>query len=329
MTRLAVIVALAALVAVRLAPAAGAADAATPLSAGAVNGAVFDGTPLPETLSPLAVRVQVLLDRAGISPGVIDGFDGENLSSALQAFEEQHGLEPDGRLDAALWQRLEAVGGGDAVVPYTITAEDVAGPFVKRIPDDFAEMAKMKSMAYTSVAEMIAERTHMDIDLLSALNPGARYAKGDEIVVAAPGDPVTGEATRVEVSLSWAEVRAFDAGGKLLAAYPATVGSDSLPSPEGTHTVEAIAPAPNFTYDPSRNFKQGDNTEKLIVPPGPNGPVGGTWIDLSEPTYGIHGTAEPSKVRKSSSHGCVRLTNWDAEELSKLVRKGSTVAFVD
>ncbi len=124
-----------------------------------------------------------------------------------------------------------------------------------------------------------------------------------------------------------AQLTGYDASGKLVVAYPATIGSEELPSPSGTHVVDAIAIDAAYYYNPDINFKQGANTEKLTLPPGPNNPIGTTWIDLSEPTYGIHGTPEPSKIDKTYSHGCVRLTNWDVEELATLVRKGVTVEF--
>lgn len=125
------------------------------------------------------------------------------------------------------------------------------------------------------------------------------------------------------------QVRAFDASGNLVVAYPATIGSQATPSPTGTHTVERIALDPEYTYNPKINFQQGNNDRVLRIPPGPNGPVGSVWIALSKPTYGIHGTPEPSKIGKTYSNGCIRLTNWDAQELAKLVSKGVTVEFRD
>jgi lipoprotein-anchoring transpeptidase ErfK/SrfK len=124
------------------------------------------------------------------------------------------------------------------------------------------------------------------------------------------------------------QLRAYDTTNRLLVAYPATVGSEDNPSPAGIHTVTAVAPEPTYTYNPEVNFQQGDNTEVLELAAGPNNPVGSTWIDLSEPTYGIHGTPEPSRIDKATSHGCVRLTNWDAEELAGMVEQGVTVEFI-
>ncbi|MHB1109785.1 MAG: L,D-transpeptidase, partial [Devosia sp.] len=171
-------------------------------------------------------------------------------------------------------------------------------------------------------------RFHMDADLLEALNPGTAYRAGDVVFVAAFGPNRTGKVARIEADKSLRQVRAYDASGTLLAAYPATIGSQETPSPTGTHVVQGVATMPDYTYNPKVNFQQGDNTEILKIPPGPNGPVGTIWIDLSQPTYGIHGTPEPSLIDKVASHGCVRLTNWDAEELAELVTPGVTVEFL-
>jgi lipoprotein-anchoring transpeptidase ErfK/SrfK len=273
---------------------------------------------------PAIVRLQILLDRAGASPGVIDGFDGENVRKAVLAFEAMHGLPADGSIDPEMIAALETT--EPVVGEYAVTAEDTAAP-VAPIPDDYAEKATRDFLGYESVAEELAERFHMDIDLLAALNPGATYAAGEPIVVAAFGPNLSGAVARIEADKSLRQVRAYDATDRLLAAYPATIGSDENPSPSGVHVVEGVAPMPTYTYNPKLNFQQGDNTEILTIPPGPNGPVGSMWIDLSEPTFGIHGTPEPSLIDKTASHGCIRLTNWDAEELSTMVKPGVTVTF--
>ena len=171
---------------------------------------------------------------------------------------------------------------------------------------------------------------HMDEDLLLELNPEAEFAAGETIIVADAGANLeTGKVARIEADKAMGAVRAYDSSGTLLAAYPATIGSSDTPSPSGEMKVTAIAPAPTYTYNPKVNFDAGPD-EILILPAGPNGPVGGTWIDLEKDTYGIHGTADPAKVDKEFSHGCVRLTNWDAAELAGLVVDGETmVTFVD
>jgi lipoprotein-anchoring transpeptidase ErfK/SrfK len=170
----------------------------------------------------------------------------------------------------------------------------------------------------------------MSPKLLAALNPGADYAAGRTVTVTVPRPPPTGgEVTRIEVDRAARVVRAFDAAGKLAAVYPASVGSADMPAPSGTWAVRAVAPAPVYYYDPSRlNFGQAEAPGKLKVAAGPNNPVGSTWIDLTKDTYGIHGTPDPETIGKQQSHGCVRLTNWDAAELGKAVKKGAVVAFV-
>lgn len=271
-------------------------------------------------------RLQILLDRAGASPGVIDGYDGDNVRKAIVAFEAMQGLPVDGQLDDDVLGALET--GEPVIGTYTISAEDVAA-IVPPIPTDYAEMAQRDFLGYTGVPEALGERFHMAEKFLLVLNPGSGFAAGDSIFVAAYGPDRQGEVARIEADKALRQVRAYDAEDRLIAAYPATIGSEDNPSPSGTHIVEAVAPMPNYTYNPKVNFQQGDNTEVLTIPPGPNGPVGSMWIDLSEPTYGIHGTPEPSKIDKTGSHGCIRLTNWDAGELAALVKPGVPVVFLD
>jgi lipoprotein-anchoring transpeptidase ErfK/SrfK len=284
-----------------------------------------DDAPPSALPDPAIVKLQVLLDRAGASPGVIDGFDGDNVRKAVRAFELMRGLPEDGVVDEAVIAALETA--EPVVGGYVITPEDVAA-IGEPIPTDYAEMAERDFLGYARLSELLGERFHMDEELVKALNPNAQFVAGETVAVAAYGPDMTGKVARIEADKTARQVRAYDAEDRLLVAYPATIGSEATPSPDGTHVVAAVAPMPNYTYDPSVNFQQGDNTEKLIIPPGPNGPVGSMWIDLTEPTFGIHGTPEPSKIDKTASHGCVRLTNWDAEELSKMVEPGVVVEFV-
>jgi lipoprotein-anchoring transpeptidase ErfK/SrfK len=273
--------------------------------------------------------LQVFLDREGISPGVIDGHLGENVNKAIAAWQEMTGdtLDPNDSED--ILRRL-SYSGGLPIVDYTITASDAAGPYVASIPDDYAHKAQLPAMSFTSVTEKLAEQFHMDENYLKALNPNADFSiPGTTIKVINPGQPKTGQVARIVADKSKEQVFAYGADGALVAAYPATIGSTDTPSPTGTHTVERIALDPGYTYNPKINFKQGDNDKILQIPPGPNGPVGTVWIALSKPTYGIHGTPEPSKIGKTNSHGCIRLTNWDATELAKMVKPGTTVEFVE
>jgi len=270
---------------------------------------------------------QVLLDRAGASPGVIDGRSGSNVDKAAAAYGELTGKSINPTDDAAVNAELEATGGA-AFFEYTITNEDVGRQYVASIPEDYAHKAQLPSMAYTSVTEMLGEKFHIDENYLKEINPGVNFNQPGSIVkVPNLGKPVRAKVTRIIADKGRKQVRGYDESGKLVVAYPSTIGSSDNPSPSGIVQVERIAINPNYTYNPKINFKQGNNDKVLTIPPGPNGPVGTVWIALSKPTYGIHGTPEPSKIGKTSSHGCVRLTNWDAEELAKLVKAGVTVEF--
>lgn len=270
---------------------------------------------------------QILLDRAGVSPGVIDGHIGDNVNKAIEAYYEVTGQRLKTYDKEWIEAELERTG-GPAFVDYTITSEDAAGPFIASVPEDYSEKAQLERLSYTRVSEMLAERFHMDEKFLIDLNPGANFNRpGTIIKVANPGKPATSPVARIVADKSLKQVRLYDEGGRLIGAYPATIGSSDTPSPTGTHQVERVALNPNYTYNPKKNFKQGNNDKVLTIPPGPNGPVGSVWIALSKPTYGIHGTPDPSKIGKTYSHGCVRLTNWDAEELAKRVKPGVVVEF--
>jgi len=295
----------------------------------AVDRAVFAEAPTPEGKRDMLLRAQVLLDRAHFSPGVIDGQDGENVKNAIAAYERANGLPEDGVLDAEVWAKLTA-DAGPVLVDYTISEADAAGPYVAEIPKDYKHMAKLDRLTYTSPLEALAERFHMDVGLLQTLNPGVDFGvAGTKILVAWPArGELPAKVATIEVDKARKQVRAYDAGHKLLAAYPATVGSADLPTPSGELAVRTIAPAPTWTYDPSKLSFGDRSAGKLTIKAGPNNPVGAVWIDLTKDTYGIHGAPEPKLVGKTASHGCVRLTNWDAVQLSKAVEKGTKVVFL-
>ncbi|MEK1887101.1 MAG: L,D-transpeptidase [Phyllobacterium sp.] len=305
---------------------------ATEIKPDAINSASLSTIPAERASKPSAdpdpaiVRLQVLLDRAGASPGVIDGIDGKNVTKAVASFERMTGMPPDGTIDPDVISRLET--GGPIIGTYTITADDAKG-LVDHIPVDYGEKARMPGLGYTSVAERLSERFHMDVDLLTALNPVSDFAPGETVQVAMPGPPRQGKVARIEADKTAGQVTAYDSRDVILAAYPATVGSEDNPSPRGTHKVKGVARMPVFRYDPKVNFKQGKNDKVLTIPKGPNGPVGSVWIDLTEPTYGIHGTPDPELIDKVGSHGCIRLTNWDAEELAGMVKPSVVVQFVN
>jgi lipoprotein-anchoring transpeptidase ErfK/SrfK len=211
---------------------------------------------------------------------------------------------------------------------HAITEADVKGPFAARIPEDNGEMAKLKRLAYRNSAEKLAELFHMDEDFLRQLNPRASFEDiGTPILVVRRSEPAKTPVARVVADKTRHQILGYDAKNHLIVAYPATIGSSELPSPSGRHAVSGIAFNPVYHYRPDVNFKQGNNTRPLLLAPGPNNPVGLVWIALTEPTYGIHGTPEPSRIDKTNSHGCVRLTNWNAVELAHLVKKGVPVEF--
>ncbi|MEM1040634.1 MAG: L,D-transpeptidase [Pseudomonadota bacterium] len=314
-------------------------DVQQPVAGGETQVASLPNEPAPlQSVEPIAslskppygptrmMELQIVLDRAGFSPGVIDGQWGTNVEKALSAYKLAKGKGVDLRKPAQLAKALSESGGA-ALTSHTLTAKDVSGPFVTRIPIDYARKAQMTSMAYTSVVEKLAEKFHVTEAALKALNPAAAFRPGETIQVPSVGAPVQTKVHYLVADKEQKQVRAYDRNGKLVAAYPATIGSRATPSPSGTHAIARVAFNPQYTYDPKKNFKQGTNDKVLVVPPGPNGPVGSVWIALSKDSYGIHGTPRPDQIGKTKSNGCIRLTNWDANELARLVRAGVTVEF--
>ena len=304
----------------------------TPPTVDAINNARFSRvSEASRIVDPVVLKAEILLDRNHAPPGVIDGRFGSNFTKAISTFEIVRGLPADGKLTRRVWDEL----GGDTAPPvlgvYTIKPQDVVGPFYPDLSPDYADQAKMPDLGYRSAEEMFGERFHMDKKFLRALNPGVDMTVAGNTIVVAEIDtmPIVAQIARIDVDKAKGQVQAFDAQGSLVVAYPATIGSDELPSPSGSWNVRGIAPHPTYTYDPKKNFQQGTNTQKLILPPGPNNPVGAAFIALTKPTYGIHGTPDPSKIDKTRSHGCVRLTNWNAVELAGLVKVGVPVNFID
>jgi lipoprotein-anchoring transpeptidase ErfK/SrfK len=227
-------------------------------------------------------------------------------------------------------------------VDYTLTEADVAGPYVSRIPPKMEDQADLEALGYADPREMLAERFHMAPSLLAALNPDKAFDKAGTVIAVAAVPPletdkpsaedrkrVDKDVVRITVDKEARHVRAFDKAGRLVAFYPASIGSEEKPAPSGQATVKGVAFAPTYTYNPKYAFKGVKTKETFTIRPGPNNPVGVAWIDLSIPSYGIHGTPEPEKVGKTESHGCIRLTNWDVRDLAGRVEPGVKVTFAD
>lgn len=287
-----------------------------------VSDGVFSGTRSRDVFA-----AQVMLDRVRFSPGAIDGYGGGNTARAVKAWQRANGREPTGQIDAALLFALRSAGQEAVASRYVLTDADLVGSFGK-LPKGMEALAEVDATHYESAAEGLAERFHMTQELLRAMNPDIDTATvGEAITVAATrAVPIEGTVTRIEVDGPEGALRAYAADGRLLASYPASVGSTDFPSPSGQMEVRAIAPVPAYYFSPEgRDW--GPN-KRLTIAPGPNNPVGSTWIDLTKEGYGIHGTPDPRLIGKTQSHGCVRLTNWDAQELAKAVVAGTTVEFL-
>jgi lipoprotein-anchoring transpeptidase ErfK/SrfK len=272
------------------------------------------------------VAVQIMLDRERHSPGVIDGREGGNTRRAVAAFEKANDLRVDGEIDPNVIQLLEERHKDPLFQEHVITEEDIAN--LIDLPDGMEEQSKLENLGFETALEALAEKFHMSQGLMTRLNPNIDLGVvGNTIRVVKPGgDDGAFKVARIEIDKSRNELRALDADGKLIASYPATIGSETFPSPSGAMDVRAIAAAPKYYFNPKG--REWGPDKRLTIAAGPNNPVGSTWIDLTKEGYGIHGTPDPRLIAKTASHGCVRLTNWDAQELSRAVSAGTAVEFV-
>ncbi|WP_395328040.1 L,D-transpeptidase family protein [Novosphingobium sp. BL-8H] len=297
------------------------------------------------------LHAQVALDRRGFSPGVIDGKQSAAYALALRGFQLARGLPESGKLDAATQQALFAGQGGAGTRMVVIPAAFARGPFYSDLPKDMAGQARFDHLGYRSMSEALAERFHTTPETLLALNgPGTVLGAGRAIRVpdianAAPAsipEDKTGwsdtlvrlgiaadqpRADHVVVDKSDGALRAYDAQNRLIAQFPVTTGSGHDPLPLGTWKIVGEARNPDYHFNPDLFWDAKKNAKDKLLPPGPNGPVGVVWLDLSKEHYGIHGTPEPQNIGKTESHGCVRLTNWDAARLAQMVSAGTKVVF--
>ena len=294
---------------------------------------------------------QVALDRVGFSSGVIDGKEGRNYSAALEGFQKANDLPVTGQLDEATSQALMRQSPDSATRRVRIPAEFARGPFTPDIPEDPSAQAKLPQLQYRNLVEALAERFHTTPQALTSLNPpGSRIEAGTVIRVpnipdvdearfgkdergwnetlvrlgVAPAQPVI---AKVVVDKSEGVLKAFAGNDKLIAQFPATMGSEHDPLPIGTWKIQGVSRNPDFHYNPDLFWDADANDRAVTLKPGPNGPVGVVWIDISKPHYGIHGTSEPSTIGRAESHGCIRLTNWDAARLAQMVKPGIPAIF--
>jgi lipoprotein-anchoring transpeptidase ErfK/SrfK len=287
--------------------------------------------PAPTVDTRQMLAVQVALDRAGFSPGEIDGRGGPKTRLALSQFQKSAGLQSTGVASEETLAALRAP--AEPVLSYTITPQDVAGPFIGTMPEDMMESAKLPALTYTTALEALAEKFHASPALLQSLNPGAKWAAGEVIKVPdvepfeLPTKAVKGAAGPIEVVISGAtkSLVVKDGAGKILMYAPVTTGSNKDPLPIGDWKVTGVAWNPTFNYNPDLFWDADPAHAKAKIPAGPNNPVGVVWVDINKPHFGLHGTPEPSTVGRTESHGCIRLTNWDATKLGRLVSPGTKV----
>jgi lipoprotein-anchoring transpeptidase ErfK/SrfK len=305
------------------------------LDANAINDAPVALPIAGDLRGPSILRTQVYLDRVHFSVGSIDGRWGRNSAITVWWWQRAHGLPATGEADEATFRSIaEAAGAPAAVQIYTLTADDVKGPFVE-IPDDVYEKQRLDCLCYTSLKEELGEKFHADPDFLDVLNPNVKFADlaaGSQIVVPNVRPALTADQhdiSKAVVSLSGNSFNAYDANGNLIFHAPTTVGNAFDPSPEETVKMIKIVDHPHFHYDPTLYHEVPDTNPDAHLSPGPNSPVGVVWMALSKPHYGIHGTDDPESIGYASSHGCIRLTNWDAAEVEHRITEGVTVSFVD
>jgi len=278
------------------------------------------------------LATQVALDRSGFSPGEIDGRAGRNLQRAVAAFQQSHQLPATGQMDDQTWKELATTGGDvPPLVEYAVTDADVAGPFTPDIPRQLPDQAALDALNYRTPLEALAERFHSSPALLQQLNPGEMFQRAGERLmvpnVASSMTPSPGADITVAVTKSTSALTIEDSSGRILFHAPVTSGSVHDPLPIGTWKVNGVQRNPKFHYNPELFWDATPGDRKATLQPGPNNPVGIVWIDLSKPHYGIHGKPEPSNIGHVESHGCVRLTNWDADRVAQWVKSGTKVVF--
>lgn len=275
----------------------------------------------PGATGARVIRAQILLDRARFSPGEIDSIYGADLEIAVKGYQEKHDLKPTGTIDAAMWKMLNA-DKRRLLTTYVITAADVKGP-LEKIPKDVQKQAEMKWMGFESVEERLGEKFHCSPKLLDTMNPGKTLSTaGERITVPSIQRAPARRAARVAVSKSKRTVTAYGPNDLVLAQYPATMGGPHDPLPIGSWKITSVVRNPWFFYQPERFWNVDPKKATAKLAPGPNNPAGSVWMGLTKEHYGIHGSPEPGQVRRAESYGCIRLTNWDADDLARMAWSG-------
>lgn len=315
-----------------------------------LGAAATPGTKAPAVNLPV-LHVQVILDHLGFAPGVLDGKRGQSLTAALKGFQESRDLPVTGLIDDATLAELDRYKNLRATRTLRLSADSLSGPFVNPLPKSPVEQAKLTSLAYRSAMEKLGEMFHTTPAILVALNsPDTPLRPGTPVVFpnALPSsrdydarlpaawrktladlnvDARQPQGAQVVVDKSDQVLRVLDAQGHLVAQFTATMGSEHDPLPIGRWKIQGFSYNPPFHYNPALFWDARKSAREALLPPGPNGPVGVIWLDLSKPHYGIHGTPEPSTIGRAESHGCIRLTNWDAARLSLMVKPGTPAVF--
>ncbi|MBO9623066.1 MAG: murein L,D-transpeptidase [Sphingomonas sp.] len=297
------------------------------------------------------MHAQVILDSLGFSPGIVDGREGQSLTAALRAFQETRNLPVTGELDRATLGALHAYRERRPLAQVKIENAWLQGPFINPLPKEPEDQAKLPALAYTRPLEKLAEMFHTTPEVLVELNPGggtikpgatfrfpnvvtqSRDYQGDwkpewrQTLSDLNVDARQPKADHVVVDKSEKALKVYDAENRLVAQFSATMGSQHDPLPIGTWKINAVDTNPKFRYNPDLFWDADADDKKALLPAGPNGPVGVVWLDLSKEHYGIHGTPEPQTIGRTQSHGCIRLTNWDAARLALMVKPGTQAVF--
>jgi lipoprotein-anchoring transpeptidase ErfK/SrfK len=273
-------------------------------------------------------EAQVALARRAISPGSIDAALGSQTRAAISVFQEFQNLSPTGLLDTNTRARLML--DAPLLTTYTVTTNDLAR--LQPLGKTWLAKSQQTALEFETELELVAEKSHSHPELVRRLNSGVNWtnlAAGTVLKIPAVEYPAPADkAAFAVIHLSGKYLEAFGAETNLLAHFPCSIAANVEKRPVGELHVIVVIPRPNYTFNPELfpESPEGKTLDhKLILPPGPNNPVGVAWIGLDKTGYGIHGTPNPEQVGRTESHGCFRLANWDAEYVSRLVWVGMPV----